>query len=90
MRELFVAQRRYEGEDGRAHHFSYYITIGEMEVAQAFACESYGVRVQEEGGDQQALPNITTSIPRIDALISLLIDNVVAPTGLDDVVEDWL
>ena len=35
-------------------------------------------------------PGITTSASRIDQLITLLVDNRVGPSGLSDVVADWL
>ena len=50
MRELFVERRTVRGEDGVSHCFDYYVVIGEMEVAEHFSCESYGVKVAEQGG----------------------------------------
>lgn len=49
MRELFVERRTVRGEDGVSHCFDYYVVIGEMEVAEHFSCESYGVKVAEQG-----------------------------------------
>ncbi len=91
MRELFVETRTAVGEDGRLHSFDYYVVIGEMEVGGRFACESYGVKVvQTGGGEEEAVPNITTSITRIDALMELLTRNFVTPATLKDVIMDWL
>ncbi|HIY16111.1 MAG TPA: hypothetical protein H9839_02140 [Candidatus Intestinimonas stercorigallinarum] len=90
MRELFVTAHNTSGEDGRSHSFSYYILIGQMEVGARFACESYGVKVLEQGGDSAAIPDLTVSAARIDDLLELLIRNSVGPAGLRDVVEDWL
>ena len=91
MRELFVGTRTASGEDGTTHRFEYYVTIGQMEVDHRFACESYGVKVvQTGGGEEEAVPNITTSITRIDALMELLTRNFVTPATLKDVIMDWL
>ena len=81
MRELFVETRTAVGEDGRLHSFDYYVVIGEMEVGGRFACESYGVKVAEQGGDIAVIPNITVSISRIDALVDRMLRNTVSPAS---------
>ena len=75
MRELFVGTRTVPGEDGQTHRF---------------ACESYGVKVREAGGETAAIPDLTVDTRRIDALLELLTRNTVGPAGLRDVVDDWL
>lgn len=90
MRELYVETRSMEDELGITHKFDYYVVIGEMPVGGKFTCESYGVKVAEQGRDTAVIPNITVSISRIDRLMDVLGRNVVSPTGLDDVVADWL
>lgn len=90
MRELLTAKRQAADEAGGLHELQYYVLIGEMEVEGRFACESYGVKVVEQGGDAVEVPNITVSIARIDALMDLLTRNTVSPVGLEDVVADWL
>ncbi|WP_297717986.1 DUF6514 family protein [Intestinimonas sp.] len=90
MRELFVGARTASGEDGQTHHFAYYILIGQMEVAEHFACESYGVKIREMGGETAAIPDLTVNTERIDGLLELLTRNRVGPAGLRDVVDDWL
>jgi hypothetical protein len=91
MKELFVDTRHGEGEDGSQYSFDYYILIDQMQVASGFACESYGVKVVSSGGDDSVcIPNITTSVSRIDALTELLMRNLVTPCTLEDVVQDWL
>ena len=91
MKELFVDTRQVEGEDGCRYSFDYYILIDQMQVASGFACESYGVKVAASGGGDEAhIPNITTSISRIDDLAQLLMRNLVTPTTLEEVVQDWL
>lgn len=90
MRELAVTQRRALDELGRPHVYSYSILVGEMPVSSGFFCESYGVRIQEQGGESGEVPNITVSISRIDELMELLVRNTVTPRTLRDVVDDWL
>ena len=62
MGELFVETRTAVGEDGRLHSFDYYVVIGEMEVGGRFACESYGVKVAEQGGVLQSIFEYQTMI----------------------------
>lgn len=90
MRELLVDTRKVTDEVGTNHELSYYVLIGELAVEGRFSCESYGVKVAEQGGDAAAVPNITVSIARIDGLIDLLLRNAVSPAGLDDMLADWL
>lgn len=90
MRELAVAQMQARDEQGTVHIYDYSILIGETTVSPGFSCESYGVRVREQGGESGEVPNITVSISRIDELMELLVRNVVSPCTLRDVVDDWL
>ena len=90
MRELFEGSRTASGEDGQAHRFEYYVLIGQMEVGGRFACESYGVKVREAGGETAVIPDLTINTERIDSLMELLTRNTVGPAGVRDVVDDWL
>lgn len=90
MRELLVDTRQVEDPEGGERQYTYSILVDEMDVG-AFSCESYGVKIREEaGGEVAVVPHVTTSIPRIDELMELLIRNTVAPAGLRDVIDDWL
>ena len=90
MRELFVDAAVLSDEQGREHRYEYHIVIDEMDVGR-FACESYGLRVREQGnGASCTVPNITCSIARIDELCALAVRGGVTPSTLRDVVEDWL
>ena len=51
--------------------------------------EQYGIRV-ESGGERTEILGITTSQPRILALLSKLMLGGVTPVAARDVVEDWL
>lgn len=87
--ELFIASRHVTDEEGRPHHFYYYLTI-EVIDAGNFCCENYGVRITEPGIDTQVIPSLTASAMRIDQLMTTLVDNAVGPVGLRDIIEDWI
>lgn len=89
MRELFLDTVELIDQAGKIRRFDYSILIGEMDVG-AYACESYGVKVAEQGGAQASVENITCSASRIDEISGLLVRNHVAPASLRDVVSDWL
>ena len=89
MRELFLESVELADPSGAIRRFDYSILIGEMDVG-AYACESYGVKVAEQGGEQASVENITCSASRIDELSGLLVRNGVTPAALRDVVLDWL
>ena len=91
MKELLVDSRTIQGEQGAAYLFDYYVLVDQMEVREGFACESYGVKIAPSGlGDGCAIPNITTSVSKIDALMENLTKYQVTPTTLPDVVQDWM
>ena len=82
--------RAVEDELGRTHCFHYYLLVGEIETGHFF-CESYGVKVTQEGDNTKcAIPNLTTSAARIDSLVERLMVYCVTPVNLPDVVADWL
>ena len=90
MRELAVARRQARDQNGVTHTYDYSVLVGEMAVAQGFACESYGVRIREHGGECSEIADITVNASRIDELMDLLVRNTVTPCTLRDVIEDWL
>lgn len=89
MRELFLQTVELADQAGAVRRFDYSILIGEMDVGP-FACESYGVKIAEQGGEQASVPNVTCSAARIDELSGLLLRNGVTPAALNDVLSDWL
>ena len=89
MRELFLQTLTLPDESGRQRSYDYTILIGEMDVGP-FSCESYSIRVTEQGGAEASAPNITCSAARIDELSELLLRNGVTPTAFHDVLNDWL
>ena len=89
MQELKIAVRSIQDELDRMREFHYHLLIEQVELGR-FACENYGVRIEDEAGESTSIPGITTSAERIDELMTLLVDNQVGPAGLTDVVADWL
>ena len=89
MRELFLQTLALPDESGTVHRYDYSILIDEMDVGP-FSCESYGVRVAEQGGAEASAPHVTCSAARIDELSTLLLRNGVTPTTFHDVLADWL
>ena len=89
MMDLHIASRSLPDESGRLHTFHYYLTVGVVEAGN-FCFEHYGVRITEEGAQSVCIPSLTTSAVRIDQLMTALVDNAVAPAGLQDVIADWL
>lgn len=90
MRKLLVCTRKAAGEAGRTARYTYFVLVDEMDVGP-FRCESYGVQVKESpSGEVAAVPHVTTSISRIDALMELLTQEAVSPAGLQSAVESWL
>jgi hypothetical protein len=53
-------------------------------------CESYGVEVCLEGGENCRISGITCSQPGILRLIAALMRGGVTPVSLHDVVDDWV
>lgn len=89
MRELFLQTLELPDESGVIHSYNYSILIDEMDVG-LFSCESYGIRVSEQGGPEASVPHVTCSAARIDELSGLVVRNGVTPTTLKDVLSDWL
>ena len=89
MRELLLEDRAIETGQ-RTLKCRYSILVGEVPVG-SFSCESYGVKIEEKTtGETVELPDLTLSTRRIDELMELLMRNGVTPSGLEDVIADWL
>ena len=87
--EFKVAARRFMDEFGTCRQFHYYVTV-DYEESPHFFCENYGVHIMEDSGGEATIRSITPSSTRIDELITLLVEHLVGPTTLADVVADWL
>lgn len=87
MKEQLVATRTIQAEDGSPLTLQYMILSEEMPRGP----ESYGVRITEgEGGASSVAPGLTTSNQKIQDLVETLAKNTVTPTGLMDVLADWM
>lgn len=75
---------------GKKLHLEYYL----VSCAVMGGCaESYGVEIRassESGTDYAGIENITMTGTKILELIDLLAAGTVTPTGLADVVQDWI
>ena len=89
MNDLFLKNLQLKDAQGTVRSYDYYITIDEMDVGH-YACESYGIRIAEQGGEMAEVHNVTCSISRIDELCELLLRNTVTPATLQDIISDWL
>lgn len=87
MREIPYTSKLAHTEDGRPLALDYYILVsgGDSEP------EQYGVKIVEKNGGSQSLDfDLTTDIKRIYDLVDKLSRNSVTPTGVTDVLSDWL
>lgn len=89
MQEFEITSRRIKDDQGNLRIFRYTLLVEQVEAGKFF-CENYGVQISEDGGTCTALPGITTSASRIDELMERLVAHRVGPSGLSDVVSDWL
>ena len=88
MQETFIGTRTCADEQDKRHTIHYWLLTQHIPIGR-FTLEDYGITVEEEGGERVCLPFITHSRSRIDALLTLLLEHVVTPLDLPDVVEDW-
>ena len=86
-RELFVASRTLDQGTYCPFTITYLILIETL----AWDLEQYGVKIVENNSRKfAAVSGITISAERISMLVDLLIRGTVTPTGLLDVLADWL
>lgn len=87
MREIPYTSKLAYAEDGRALALNYSI------LANSGKCEleQYGVKIMEKNSGEQAMAfNLTVSGRRIYELMDKLTQGSVTPTGLEDVLADWI
>lgn len=89
MMELKFATKSFSDERSQTRCFHYFLLVDPVEHGNFF-CENYGVKVSEENGDSALIRGITASSRRIHELITTLVEHLVGPTVLADVVDDWL
>lgn len=87
MRELPITTRTAQTEDNHRLMLQYSILVEEMPNS----LEHYGVRITEwsTAASASAL-DLTMSVQKIYDLIETLANGTVTPTGLMDVLADWL
>ncbi len=87
MREISYAVKQVQAEDGKMLSLAYSILIDDSHSGP----ESYGVRIVEQNsGSHTEATDLTTDAAQIDALMDKLSRNTVTPTGLADILTDWL
>lgn len=87
MREVLYAEKQVYTEDEKELSLSYILLVsgGESEP------ESYGVKIVERNrGEAAHVLNVAMNAKRIENLLDMLTRNSVTPTGLMDVLADWL
>ena len=87
--KLKIASRDWTDEDGIPHQFEYYLLTEAVDTGR-LCCENYGVCIEDDTAHSACIPSITTNATRIDQLMTLLVDHLVGPAGLEDVLADWL
>lgn len=87
MREWPIKTCTTHTEDGSALTLQYAILVEETSSGP----ENYGVKITAvETGASAVAPGITMSDQKIFTLVEKLAENTVTPTGLMDVLADWL
>lgn len=87
--KIKITTRTCTDETGRSHLFHYFLLAQPVDTG-GLCCENYGVCIEDEQNNTVSIPSITTSATRIDQLITLLVEHLVGPAGLEDVIADWL
>lgn len=87
MRELPITTRTIQTEDNRRLTLLYILLVEET----AEGLEKFGVKITKVEDETNATaPNLTMSTQKIYGLIETLARCTVTPTGLMDVLADWL
>ena len=89
MPQMLLERISVADEEGTVRRFDYYLTVERM-TGGLCPWESYGIRVEEQGGGCAFIRGVTCSRARIRELAELVIHHRVTPLSLADVVADWL
>lgn len=93
MNQLFVGMRKIPMEQGNGYTVAYYILVEEAATPEGQFCDQYGLRVvllSSEGKQSYSVRQITTYPDSIYALAKQVMNHLVTPAALQDVVDDWL
>lgn len=88
MQETYIDTRSCLDEEGLLHTFRYFLLTRQIPAGN-FLFQEYGVMVEETGAERARICHVTHSHPKIQELLTLLIQHAVTPVDLPDVVEDW-
>lgn len=89
MRELWIGTGSADSEKGEVINCDYSILVAEISGAVFF--ESYGVKVTcRETAEVSVFEHLTVNAQKILKLAESLHRNLVTPSGLEDVIADWL
>lgn len=88
MQETYIDTRSCLDEEGLLHTFRYFLLTRQIPAGN-FLFQEYGVMVEEPGADSAQISHVTHSQPKIQELLTLLVQHAVTPVNLPDVVEDW-
>ena len=88
MQEQLIHTQTCSDEQGIVHTFRYYLLTEQIPIG-SFACENYGIRIEQVGGESSSAPGMTRSRTRVDQLAKLLANHSVSPAHLFDVIEDF-
>ena len=87
MRDIPYTSKLAYTEAGKPLALNYYILVS----GGGSEPEQYGVKIIEKNSGAQSLDfDLTTDIDRIHGLMEQLSQNNVTPTGVCDVLADWL
>lgn len=78
---------------GECYNVAYYILVEEAETEDGVLCDQYGLRVVllgSEGKQSASVRQITTYPDSIYRLAQEVMNHLVTPAALQDVVDDWL
>lgn len=86
MREIPYTEKKVPTEEGKVLSLAYFVMADE-----SLRPIRYGVKIAEaNNGDEAQALDLTTSIKTIYELVEKLAQESVTPTGLPDVMADWL
>ena len=93
MKEILWDRKEVSLEEYDALQAEYYLLIDEIKIGETLFCENYGIKLRLWGDGTEELamvPCVSPNAKQMTVLMNLLSQNVVTPTTLSDVLDDWL
>ena len=81
MRERLIGEKTIQGT-----LFTYALLAEELTSDE----ERYGVRISGADGETAVFQDVTVSRPGMQSLMGKLVEGLVTPVTLRDILEDWL